>query len=43
LDEGPPVDPDSQVERLHHFFMGVTVTFEAHVSSVHEGCRSHHR
>ncbi len=37
LDEGPSVDPDLQVERLHRFFMGVTVTFEAHVGSMNGG------
>lgn len=37
LDYGPAVDLDLQVERLHCFFVGVTITLETHVGIVNEG------
>ncbi len=43
LDEGPAMDPDLQVERLHRFFMGVTITFEAHGGSMAKGCHTRRR
>ena len=40
LNEGPAVDPDAQVERLHGCFVGVPITFETHVRIVLRGCHT---